>query len=220
MIGHAALTPLAESAERLARDALSLRAAAEQASVTRDRFATAAVLALDSGVTLRATLAGVHGSHGQSTGTLRWAGLARALLPSEQLRIADNEIAVRELRVGARWQPLGSASGIALDVGRELLMHPFLLDVTAVARGDRVLVVRSVARPADLRRYATNERHGLATELLAGARSLQIDALLVGGRLAGDRFQLVTVLPSQLATRLHATRVTLTGCTTRAAFRG
>ena len=50
-------------------------------------------------------------------------------LPSATLRISGDQLAVRA-GSSSEFTPRGSASGVHLDVGRELLMHPFLLRTT------------------------------------------------------------------------------------------
>ncbi len=134
---------------------------------------------------------------GASVASLTWDGAAGILLPDLQLRVVDDHLyLLREDR--ETWRALGSASGVALDVGRELLDHPFLLDATA-ARGDaRHVALDLVAPPARLREFATTERRGPVTDLLAGTRRLTLTAHATGRRLAGDDFTLVTRVPASL----------------------
>jgi len=127
-------------------------------------------------------------------------GAGRALL----LRIVDDTIYVR---AGTRWTNRGSASGIALDVGRELFDHPFLLEPTAAMRDGTDHLVELAAPPAPLRDYATNERHGPVTELLADATALTITGRVARtGTLVGDSFVLETTLPPGIVPGLAGRR--------------
>ncbi|MCW2971978.1 MAG: hypothetical protein JWN72_251 [Thermoleophilia bacterium] len=204
--------PAPTSPTGLATATRALAAATDRASRTRRPFTTDLAITLASGVRVRGRLSGVRRADGSSAGTLRWQGAARFLLPDQQLRIAGNQLAVRA-HAGDRWRALGSASGVALDVGRELFTHPFLLDVTGTGGTGELRTVRAVARVADLRAYATTERQGLATELLAGATALRIDAAISRGTLTADVFTLRTRLPTDYARRLRSATVTIVGRT-------
>lgn len=163
------------------------------------RFITRLVLRAGSGGRFAGRLVGTRRAGGASRATLRWSGAAGILLPDAELAIGADRIRIRT-GSGSPWRDAGSASGAALDVGRELLDHPFLLrPVRAARRGNR-LDVDLVAPPARLRAYATAERRGPVTELLRGARSLRITAHVRGDELVGDRFRLVTTVPSGIPT--------------------
>jgi hypothetical protein len=181
------------------------------------RFVTRLTLTLDTGLVARATLRGSRQGDGSSTALLRWRGPARLLLPDTHIRIRRNQLATRPTAAAGAaapaWTELGSASGIALDVGRELFTHDFLLDVTGTATRATTRTVRAMARPAELRAYATAERQGLATELLAGASSLRIDARIDRGLLTADVFRLRTQLPRPWRMRLGSAGVTVVGQT-------
>ncbi len=206
--------------ERLA-DVASARATIDDAAraTTRSGGAFVTQLQVRSGaITLaRARLTGRRSADGSSRGHLAWSGAASLLAPDLDLRIVDNSISLRRDDRPRVWQPLGSASGVALDVGRELLMHPFLLrERSANGAGDSVRVAL-VAPAAALRDYATNERQGPVTELLRRASRLRIEATTANGRLVSDRFVLATQIPAGIdgLEQLAGRRVVISGITTR-----
>ncbi len=140
------------------------------------------------------TLRGSRDADGDSRARLTWHGAAALLLADQQLAIVDDQLRVRA-EGAADWTALGSASGIALDVGRELLDHPFLLRTGAARADAAVRTLRLTVDPAALRDYATTERRGPATELLAHTRSLRLDATVDGDRFVRDHFLLSTTVP-------------------------
>ena len=191
-----------------------LARAVTRAGASRRPFVTDGDVVVDDGLRARARLVGTRAANGSSSGHLDWRGAAGLLLPDGDLRIAGNQLALRrDDQRAAGFTPLGSASGIALDVGRELLTHPFLLDVVATGGSGSIRSFRLVARPDELRAYAGTERQGLATELLLGARSLTIDARVVDGTLVADTFRLVTTLPPRFEALAGGGTVTVVGRT-------
>lgn len=143
---------------------------------------------------------------GESAARLDWTVLGF------DLRIVDDRLYRR--RPLTDWRDLGSASGAALDVGRELLDHAFLLDAVAARRDGRRLAVTLEAPAAQLRAYATTERRGPVTDLLTGTRMLRITSIVDRGRLAGDRFVLVATPPPSLRPLLGRAPVTIRGRST------
>lgn len=202
-------------------DLVAARASIDRASRARtasgSRFTirgTANVTGLPSA---RARITGTRTAANASAASLRWEGTARALLPDARLRIVRDTIGVRV--AGTDWRDLGSASGVSIDVGRELLEHPFLLEARSARRIDGALEVTLVAPTAALRDYATSERRGPVTDLLRGTRSLRLIARVdSSGALTGDRFTLATVLPASISERLAGRAVTLRGSTTSCAL--
>lgn len=173
----------------------SVAVAVRSATRTDRRFVTRLAVRTGTQQPFTARLAGTRRADGTSRATLRWSGAAGILLPDAELAIAANRIRMRSTEPTGAWHDVGSASGASLDVGRELLDHPFLLQVVRVGRdGDRV-DVELEARPRELRAHATTERWGPVTELLRDARSLRVTAHLDEGELVGDRFRLVTTIP-------------------------
>lgn len=173
-----------------------LEAAVRTATRSDRRFVTRLVLRPGTQGPFTARLAGTRQADGSSRATLRWTGAAAIVLPDAEVAIAANRVRIRGTGRDNAWRDVGSASGAALDVGRELLDHPFLLQVVRTSRdGGRIDVVLQ-ARAGELRAYATNERRGPVSDLLRGARSLRITAHLDEGELVGDRFQLVTTVPA------------------------
>lgn len=206
--------PRPATAAALASATRDLARAVERAGAARRRFVTDGEVVVTGGVRVRARLVGERAADGSSTGRLDWRGAAALVAPDADLRIVDNQLTMRrDDEHAAGFTPMGSASGIALDVGRELLTHPFLLDVVAVGGSGDIRTYRLVARPDDLRAYAGTERQGLATELLVGARSLTIDVRVVDGVLVSDVFRLRTVLPDRFAQRVGGSAVTVVGRT-------
>ncbi len=169
-------------------------------------------LRIRSGLSASATLRGRLLPTGESEARLEWSGPASLVLPDATVRIVGNSIYARS-EGDAAWRSLGSASGVALDVGRELLDHPFLLRPVAGREDEHRAVVELVADPAALRAYAGTERRGIATDLLVGARSLRITSLAAGGRLVADTFALTTRLPPALAKVAGGPLARVTGAT-------
>jgi hypothetical protein len=170
-----------------------LDAAARRATAATGSFVTDLQVQLDGELLGTARLDGTR-SRTSSHGDLRWSGGAALLLPDMSLRIERDRLLVKTERDDDE-RDIGSASGVALDVGRELLDHPQLLDVTA-ARGTRARFTVDLTAPAPrLRAYATGERQGPVTELLRGVRSLRLTAHVAAGRLAFDSFVLQTDVP-------------------------
>lgn len=200
--------PPVSSAQRRALDAAALR-------LTRagSRFRTDLSIAVAGRPTARATLLGRRTPDGASAAALTWHGAASVLLPDARLRIVDDHIYAQQ-DPAPGWQRLGSASGVALDVGRELLEHPFLLDpVDAVPFGHGDVAVQLRADGPALRAYAGTERHGLATDALVRAERLTITSFLRGGRLTSDHFELVTRLPASFGRAVGGRRATVVGST-------
>jgi hypothetical protein len=193
-----------------------LDAAAARATRAGHRFVTD--LQVDAGsVRLTGTLAGRRTPDGASRARLTWTGVAALVATDLEVRIVDDVILLRPAGSRTRFAGAGSASGIALDVGRELLDHPQLLVARSATRtaDDRTTVV-TLATPAPaLRDYATRERRGLATDLLRSARSLKFTSTVRAGRLAGDRFVLRARLPAgtPLERIAAGTPITITGTT-------
>jgi hypothetical protein len=170
-----------------------LDAATHRATRTPGAFITDLQVRLDGELLGRGRLDGTR-TPASSSGELRWSGGAALLLPDMALRIERDRLLVRTER-DQDVRDFGSASGVALDVGRELLNHPQLLDEHR-ARGTRTRFAVDLTAPAQrLRDYATSERQGPVTELLRGVRSLRLTARVAGGRLAGDSFSLQTDVP-------------------------
>jgi hypothetical protein len=188
-------------------------AAAGAATTRPHRFRTQLVVDADGLPQLDATLIGRRAADGSSAGVLRWRGPAALVLPEARVRVADDRI--RIATADSAWRNLGSASGVALDVGRELLVHPFLLELRDARGVSRNLDARLVAPTASLRDYATAERQGPVTELLAQTRSLVLDARVVDDALVRDRFVLRTTVPSSfpLAGPVGGRTVTIRGTT-------
>lgn len=187
------LDPSTEHADARGR----IDGAVDVATRTDRRFVTRLELLLvGTQGRFRARLTGTRRADGSSRATLRWSDPAALLLPDAELAVRANRILLRTGPDGTgRWRDAGSASGVALDVGRELLDHPFLLRVVGAARAGERLDVTLESPPPRLRAYATSERNGPVTELLRAARSLRITANLDDGELVGDRFRLVTTVP-------------------------
>ncbi|MCW2960387.1 MAG: hypothetical protein JWM90_774 [Thermoleophilia bacterium] len=205
-----AVGPVTNAARR------TLSAATRRATATAHQFHTRATITTQRGLTARAQVTGAVAPTGTSTARLRWEGAAALLLPDLALRIRDNRLAVGIS--GAAPVDRGSASGIALDVGRELHTHPFLLDLgaatTTPARTTPArTVIAATARPAELRAYAGTERQGLATELLVGARRLTITTVIDDGRMTADTFTLVTQVPARFQRQLGRGTVTVRATT-------
>lgn len=133
-----------------------------------------------------------------SSALVVWSGAAGAVLPDVGMRIVDDQLYLQPGNFGSPWRRAGSASGVSLDVGRELLDHPFLLRVANARREQSSATVTFTAPAAHLREYATSERRGPVTDLLRQARQLTLVAHVRGGRLVGDRFSLVTTVPASL----------------------
>jgi hypothetical protein len=155
---------------------------------------------------------GSRGADGSSSARLRWQGPESLLLPDMTLRIVDDQLALRTERDTA-FRQLGSASGVSLDVGRELLAHPFLLEPRA-ARGTLDDLALTLDAPRDeLRSYAVTERRGPITELLRDVEHLQITPRVIDGTLVADRFMLRTRVPKSFTeiAPLHDVVVTLPG---------
>ncbi|MCW2926639.1 MAG: hypothetical protein JWM86_607 [Thermoleophilia bacterium] len=168
--------------------------------------------------TATATLSGRRLADNSSTATIDWEGVAGALLPTGELRIVDDVLLLR--RTSAQpWRRLGSASGVSLDVGRELLDHPFLLRTVRARRSGSTTVLALDAPVERLRAYATSERAGPVTDLLARARSLRIVVRVTRGQLVGDRFTLVARIPPSMGGRLANRPVTIRGATGYCALR-
>lgn len=202
-------TPQLAPARAVVDRAVSRAAAGERRFVTRLNLSTT------TGLRATALLRGTRRADGSSSGRLRWQGAASLLLPDLTLRIADDQLAIRGAH-DAAFRPLGSASGVSLDVGRELLAHPFLLEAST-ARGTLDDLALTLDAPRDeLRDYATHERRGPVTELLRNAELLRITPRVVAGRLVHDRFVLRTAIPTTVTQiePLAGTTVTLTGSTT------
>lgn len=172
-----------------------LTSAVRAARRTERRFVTNLSLRAGELGPFTARLVGTRRADGSSRATLRWSGAAAALLPDVDLAVHRDRIRIRDAGGASAWRDLGSASGVALDVGRELFDHPFLLRTRSAAGAGRRLDLRMEAPAAGLRAYATTERRGPITELLRNARSLRITAQVDGATLVGDRFRLVTVVP-------------------------
>lgn len=171
--------------------------AARRATTTGHRFSIA--LDLRAGrLRGEATIYGRRMPDNTSAALVRWTGAAGALLPDLGMRIVADRLYLQTGQFDAPWRLAGSASGVSLDVGRELLDHPFLLTTTN-ARGTGGMRSVTFAAPADqLRAYATSERRGPVTDLLRQARQLTLVAHVRGGQLVGDRFTLVTTVPEAL----------------------
>ncbi len=179
----------------------SILRAAKRATQSGHRFVTR--LALASGTTrVDAILTGLRTGANESRAQLAWSGPASLVLPDLDLRIVGDRITTRD--GDDAWVDRGSASGVALDVGRELLDHPFLVRAVSGATHDpddrtpTTERVDLVAPVTVLRRYATTERRGPVTDLLAAARSLRLTSTASGGELVQDRFTLVTRIPATL----------------------
>lgn len=173
-------------------------AAARRATRTGHRFAVELDVAAGR-LRADATVFGRRTPANASSALVVWSGTAGVLLPDLGLRIVDDQLYLQRGNFDSPWQRAGSASGVSLDVGRELLDHPFLLRATS-ARGDSAAATTvTFTAPAErLRAYATSERHGPVTDLLRTARQLTLVAHVRGGRLVGDRFTLVTTAPDSL----------------------
>ncbi len=169
-------------------------AAARRATRSGHRFAVELDVAAGR-LRADATVFGRRSPTNASSALIVWSG---ALLPNVGLRIVDDQLYLQRGNFDSPWRRAGSASGVSLDVGRELLDHPFLLRATT-ARGDAAAMTVSFSAPAArLRAYATSERRGPVTDLLRQARQLTLVAQVRGGRLVGDRFTLVTTAPETL----------------------
>lgn len=184
--------------------ALALAAAAN-ATRTGHRFSTRLDLAYGP-LRARATLTGRRTPENSSVARIDWTGAAGLLLRDMQLRIIDDQLYTQPGPPSAPWQERGSASGVSLDVGRELLDHDFLLTTTA-AWGDERAAAVAFTVPADrVREYATTERRGPVTDLLRSIRRLTLVAHVRDGRLVGDQFTLVTSTAGRPMRIVGATR--------------
>lgn len=125
---------------------------------------------------------------GTSQGTLRWT-TREIPLPQGVILIKDNELSLAKDAKSPQLK-LGSASGVSLDVGRELLAHPFLVDTRTASGTKRSFTITMVAPQARLRSYATHERSGPVSTLLEQAQSLHITAHVRDGNLVADHFTL------------------------------
>lgn len=200
------------SAARLQRARLALARATTAAGARGHRFVTAARITSARGVAITARIEGRRTPDGRSEAVLAWDGPVGLALPAGTGRIVDDQLYARRAH-HQEWLELGSASGISLDVGRELLAHPFLLEVVGAAwRGDE-LHVAAVAPAARLRHYAGTERRGPPSELLRSASSLRITASVRSGRLVGDAFVLRTRVPPGLGPRFAAGPVVVAAST-------
>jgi hypothetical protein len=188
-------------------------AAATRRTVSGGRFVTDLTVAVSRGPHLRGTLTGRRDANGTSSGTIRWRGASSLLVPDLDLRIVDDRLLVRRRSGDRTWATLGSASGVALDVGRELLMHPFLLRSTTASRAGDLTEVQLLAPPADLRTYATSERRGPVTDLLRRTTSLRLVVHLRGNRLVRDEFDLATTLPDDVVPGFGGRAVRIVGTT-------
>ncbi|MCW2921778.1 MAG: hypothetical protein JWL76_1652 [Thermoleophilia bacterium] len=169
-----------------------------------------------------ATIFGRRTAQDTSAALVVWSGLAGAVLPDLGLRIVDDRLYLQPGTFTSPWRVGGSASGVSLDVGRELLDHPFLLEpTTARGDGDVATTVSFSAPPERLRAYATSERRGRVTDLLRAARRLTLTADVRGGTLVGDRFTLLTTVPESLhlGPAAPGTRIRIDGVTTYCALR-
>lgn len=174
--------------------------AAARASELEQRSFTTDLLVEAAGMPrLRATLRGL-GRHGATSATATGAGIARAAVDGWELAIRSDHLygrAAGDDRVSASrpafagWRDLGSASGVQLDVARELLTHPMLTQVQSARRRGDTLEVRLVVPAPALRAYAADERSGPVTDLLVRARELRVEATIRGGRIRSDRFTLL-----------------------------
>lgn len=171
-------------------------AAAGRARRSGHRFTTLLTVRA-SGLRANARIQGRRLPGGASVANLERSGAATLLLPDLQLRIVDDQLYLARSDDPA-WRSIGSASGVALDVGRELLDHPFLLEPVAARASDGHVALDLVAPPASLRAYATAERRGPVTDLLRGTRRLTLTAHATGRRLTGDDFTLVTRIPESI----------------------
>jgi hypothetical protein len=138
--------------------------------------------------------------------------------PDTDLRIRNNTLYTREREAGdgagaGPWRNRGSASGVSLDVGRELLMHPFLLEPAATRKTRGTIRGSYAVEPRAFRRYVADERNGLVTDLLQDASSLTLDATTRNGQLWSDSFALTTRIPRSLEPRLAGRTLMLTGVT-------
>jgi hypothetical protein len=91
---------------------------------------------------------------------------------------------------------VGGADGIALDVGRELLTHDFLLRVRPGKRwqGDR-LVIPIRVRGGDLAHQAAQDPNSPIASLLAKSSGLAVLVELDRGELACTRIATTLTLP-------------------------
>lgn len=101
------------------------------------------------------------------------------------------------LRTSGRWFDAGSASGTSLDVGRELMVHEQLIDVTGgrVFRSGGVVVRGRVSRQA-LRSQLAQEPAGPVSQLLSQASGIRFSAGVRAGRLEAVTLDLRTPLPA------------------------
>ena len=200
-------------------DLVEARTAVDRAAVRRTReggsFVTRLVLRRPP-FTAIGTLRGRRLATGDSTGRLTWHGAARLLLPDATLAITGDQLRIRT-DSDASFRPLGSASGVALDVGRELLDHPFLLDAVAARALDATLSVTLQPRIGELRTYATTERRGPVTELLRETQSALLRVTVDDGRLVRDHFAFTTLVPDSppFPDALAGWRVSISGETVR-----
>jgi hypothetical protein len=187
--------------------------AARRAGNTRTRFTTSLQLHVERARFGGANLVGTRAG-GRSTGTLRWTGAASALFDDATLRIERDRLLVRT-KSDSTFRDVGSASGVTLDVGRELLAHPQLLEVVDARGSERGARIVLEAPAMRLRSYATTERQGPVTMLLASVRSLRLVVQVAGGRLVTDRFALRSRVPADvdLLRPLAGRAITLVGST-------
>jgi len=196
--------------DRSATERLVARAAARSTRLG-NRFELEARIEVRTGLSATAFVHGYRTPDGDSEASLHWGGAAGLLLPDATARIVDNNVYLR-MNEGP-WSNEGSASGIALDVGHELLLHPFLLEVAGRAnRSDTATIVHDVPA-AGLRAYASTERQGIATDLLVGARSLTLVTRIADGTVTGDRFTLVTAVPDRFRRIARGSVVTVSAST-------
>lgn len=188
--------PLTTSSDLVGARTVALEAA-RRATRSGHRFSIA--LDVRSGrLRGEATIYGRRTPSNANAALVHWTGAASALLPDVGMRIVDDQLYIQPGHFDSPWRRAGSASGVSLDVGRELLDHPQLLRVTSVRGRGPAMTVAFAASPERLRADATSERRGPVTDLLRQARRLTLVAHVRGGRLVGDRFTLVTTVPESL----------------------
>lgn len=134
-------------------------------------------------------LDGIRTAAGAGTGTLDWDD-RRSTLPRGIIRIESDVVTIATREDTPPFE-LGSAAGIELDVGRELLAHRPLVDVVAARGTDGEFTIALVAPARRLRLHAQRERTGPVSELLGSTRSLAIRAHVRNQLLVADSFSLV-----------------------------
>lgn len=177
---------------------LMLVTAVRRASQRRRRFITVAAVPLRHGGTLRLTFDGSRDPGAGSTLVARRRALS--FVPAPAFQVRRNWLRVRVDRRSS-WRDLGSADGIALDVGREMLAHEPLLRVhRGLVRGDSSTIDVRVTSAALATQAAQDPSSPIAT-LLSRTSGVRATVYLGHGMLRCVRLASVIGLPARIGDR-------------------